>query len=369
MEFNNNHNQIISMKLSNLKLLFTFLISIATASYALEAEIPDPSNTFNIIFVSDEGVSDLITIDIKELNEIPPSDLPDLPDSTFDSNELSAEEIEYWRNYELFILSYEFIKNNLDTLLNTLSHRPPIQEEVEMQLERIGHEIVGGIFLRLAGYYDHPPEVGCWGEGEINEKVRITMINGILNIRNDVADSANLISRLHGNTNVHYIFKPTLGWAWDLLASTYVKLGGISQQSRDLARTWKAMIEEMGGVNGGGHIIHYAHSIGAADTYSARFLLEPEELKMISVTTFGSPLMIPNGCFYSTVNYASVRDGVALIGRIRALFEGEATVIFVGTHLGFPLIDHLLDNESYRSVIWALGQQFLSQYNNEQQDL
>jgi RHS repeat-associated protein len=226
-------------------------------------------------------------------------------------------------------------------------------------------EGLGASFLHMIGYHGEQPEVGTIGLCESNDKVRITFVNGMLNTRPDVINSAQMISDTHGGTNVHYIFRPTLGWSWDLIKSVFVKSGYIFPDTQLLAETWRALIEDMGGIEGGGTIIHYAHSIGSADSYSAQQLLTPDEQQMIKVITFGSPTLQPNDGFHSISHYISVRDGVPLIdiaGRIGALFRGDEHIIPVGSYIGIPFVDHLLDSHTYRGVIEALGREFKSLY-------
>lgn len=230
-------------------------------------------------------------------------------------------------------------------------------------VESLGKKIFGRDFLNMAGfYYDEPPEIGIFGHGELHEKIRITLINGILNVREDAMATAKLFSQSHGGINIHFIFRPSLGWAWDILKSTLIKGGYISQQAQDVALAWRMMIREMGGVGGGGKIIHYAHSIGAADTLAAKQLMKPEELAMISVVTFGSPIVFPKGGFASVVNYASVRDFVPFLRKLRIFIEEDNNIIFLGSHFGVPFIDHLLDNTTYRTAIERLGQEFIESY-------
>ncbi len=254
----------------------------------------------------------------------------------------------------------------LDQNDRTALYQPASYEaDMPQQLDSMIHRFFGGAFLRMAGiYHQELSEVATYGQGEIHDKVRITLINGILNTRKDIIDSAKLFSETHGGTNVHYIFRPTLGWAWDVVKSTLVKYGFISQQALDLAFAWKRLIHDMGGVMGEGKIIHYAHSIGAADTLTAKCLLSSVELAMISVVTFGSPIEFPDDGFESVVNYASVRDFVPFLRKLRVFVEEGNKIIYVGSYLGIPFIDHLLDNSSYRSVIDKLGQEFIERYTS-----
>lgn len=249
----------------------------------------------------------------------------------------------------------------MDAVQRNLSYHEYIRDDIE----DMGHKIVGAAFLRMVGYYSQPPETGIYGNGELNDKIRITLVNGILNIRHDFMDSLKMVSETHGGVNVHYIFRPTEGWAWDLFKCTLVKCGVVSVQAKQLADTWKKLIQDMGGTEGGGMIIHYAHSIGGTDTYIAKHLLTPEEQKMIRVITFGSATMIPNTGFQSVINYVSRRDGVSLFDpftRLMGLFEDDSNIIYVGTHLGVPLVDHLFDAHTYRTIMEGLGNEFTRLY-------
>jgi len=238
---------------------------------------------------------------------------------------------------------------------------------MQREWEQIAAEFFGQNFLQFAGYYRDPAMYGTHNPGhEIADKVRITLINGILNIKTDLQNTAHQISITHGEASVHYVFRPTEGWSKDILNSFIVKMGHLSPSAYLLSQTWKKLIQEMGGTKEGGIIIHYAHSIGAMDTYAAKNLLTPEEQQMIHVITFGSPSIIPSQAgFASVVNYISLRDGVCLldpVSYIKALLQSHENVHFLGSLWGIPLIDHTLDAESYGSIIKKLGEQFTSLY-------
>lgn len=238
---------------------------------------------------------------------------------------------------------------------------------IQKKWDGLAEEFMGSRFLQFSGYYNHSIEKGCTPYGEeADDKIRVTLINGILNVRRDLDESLRLFSATHGNIPIHYVYRPTEGWTKDILASTLSKFGYTSSYAKLLAQTWKEMIEEMGGVGQGGKILHYAHSIGAADTYVARHLLTPEEQQMIHVIAIGSPTMIPKDCgFANVINYVSKRDGVCLldpIGYASAYFNETSQVELIGSLWGIPLIDHTLYTESYGRIIKELGQQFIGTY-------
>lgn len=229
--------------------------------------------------------------------------------------------------------------------------------------DRLAHLLFGKSVLALMGYFNHPSEMGTYGHRELCSQVRITAINGILNLRDNVLNTIKFISEAHGGNNIHYIYYPTQGWSSDLMKSLLVKCGYLSQQSYELAETWKRLIEEMGGTEGGGLIIHYAHSIGGTNTLAARHLLTPEEQKMIRVITIGSATVIPNEGFESVRNFTSCRDGIYLldpVGYTSNFFEQGSNVIYLGSHHGCPFVDHLLTGDTYHRLLEILGQEFLA---------
>ena len=125
-------------------------------------------------------------------------------------------------------------------------------------------------------------------------------------------------------------------------------------------------IAEVGGIGSEGMIIHYAHSIGGTNTYSAKYLLSPEELKMIKIVTLGSPTIIPSEGFHSVINYISVRDGISWldpISRFWALFNENTHIVYAGSYFGIPFIDHLLYGETYGKIITDLGKDFVNKYH------
>lgn len=228
------------------------------------------------------------------------------------------------------------------------------------------HLLFGSSFLKLAGYYQYEADSGSFGYGgEIHDKVRITLINGILNVRDDLHYNTHQLSDTHGGTVIHYVFRPTQGWASDLINCCLVKFGYVSPQAYLLAEKWKELIQDMGGIEGGGKIIHYAHSIGGTDTYAAKNLLRPEEQKMIQVITIGSPTLIPNEGFANVTNYVSKRDGVCMldpIGLFSGWWEEKSHVVFLGSFWGVPLVEHTLDTKSYGEIISLLGERFINAY-------
>ena len=181
-----------------------------------------------------------------------------------------------------------------------------------------------------------------------------------------------MFSSAHANNNIHYVFRSSEGWTRDIVRCFLCKAGFVSEIAELLVVTWRGLIEEMGGVNGGGTLIHYAHSIGGSETYVAKHLLTPEEQKMIRVITFGSPTLIPEGGFQSVVNYASRRDGVSLLdflNFIGGLIDPRAHIVYLDTFLGIPLVDHTLESPSYRNLIEELGARHITEFLSKEDAL
>lgn len=265
-----------------------------------------------------------------------------------------------WKSIKDFAYS---LANKLCCLKSQLS----LTDQLEQPSSSLAEHIFSKGFLQLAGYYVDPIDNGTTPYGEeINGKVRVTFINGILNIRQDLEETLKLFSSSHGNIPIHYVYRPTEGWTKDIMSSTLSKMGFISPYAKLLAQTWKEMIQEMGGVGQGGKILHYAHSIGATDTYVARTLLTPEERQMIHVISIGSPTMIPQSSgFGSVMNYVSKRDGVCFldpIGYATGYFSDRVHVEPIGSIVGVPFIDHTIFSDSYRQIINELGTQFVETY-------
>lgn len=236
-------------------------------------------------------------------------------------------------------------------------------------IEELNLYLFGKRFLQFSGFYTSPPLSGLYGSKELDPLVKITFVNGILNLKEDIMENARFISATHGGNKVYYVFRPTEGWTFDLFSCALVKLGFVSQTAELIAATWRKLIEDMGGIESGGKIIHYAHSIGGTDTYTAKTLLTPEERKMIHVITLGSATMIPDLDFASVTNYVSMRDGVSYLdplGFFGGFFDDESNIIYLGSLHGIPVIDHLLVMQTYIEVMKLLGEQFLEIYINRE---
>lgn len=247
--------------------------------------------------------------------------------------------------------------NFYNTVINLQSFK---DRDFHQEIKSDAELLLGTSFLYMTGYYKGVAASGIYGNGEVSDKVRITALNGVLNLREHWIASIETLSKTHGGVNIHYVFNPSEGWTGDALQGLLAKCGFGNESTRLLASNWKKLIKEMGGIEGGGMIFHYAHSMGGTHTAIARDLLTPEEQKMIKVITIGSPTLIPNGGFASVVNYMSQRDFAGFfdpVTYIQSMFSAS-NVVHLGSLLGAPLVDHLLTMETYARLLEMLGEQF-----------
>jgi hypothetical protein len=183
-------------------------------------------------------------------------------------------------------------------------------------------------------------------------------------------DNLNVISRSHGGAKIYYIFRPTEGWTWDFTRAMMIKmafhLGFRSLHAYLLAAQWRVLIQEMGGTEGGGTIIHYAHSLGGSETDRARELMSPEEQKMIRVVTFGSPTLISDRGYQKVTNMIGVRDGVSLVLEafelIGNILDPKTHLKFCGDFFAWPLFDHELAGPTYRPIVEQMGEAFIKEF-------
>lgn len=220
-------------------------------------------------------------------------------------------------------------------------------------------------FLFCLGYYVQERDAGIYGKGEVSDRVRVTLINGMLTNEYWLSITLQALSYSHGGVNIHYVHRPPTNFFLDGLRAFMVRLGLISPHARLLADTWKELINEMGGIKGGGEIIHYAHSIGTSETLSALHLLNEDERKMIKVYSFGSPTLSTK--YPQVHHFVSIRDGVCLMdlsGFLKAATGKNSSVTFVGNFLGIPFIDHLFGTKSYKDIWEAMGKTFVEWYGS-----
>ncbi len=244
-------------------------------------------------------------------------------------------------------------------------------EELSRDVDYFIYQFFGDAFLQFHGYHkDGISHIGTYNpDHELNDNVRITFINGMLNGQKHLDASLEIISKAHGDSTIHYVFRATDGWTNDLLNSACVKfISYTSEQAYMLADLWKELIADLGGPENGCTIIHYAHSIGATDSWIAKSLLSKEEQQCIHVITIGSPTMIPHDAgFASVVNYVSKRDGVSIIfdtiGCLNGWLYDDNNIYLLESDSILPW-DHYITAPGYSEIIRLLGENFVKIYGS-----
>jgi RHS repeat-associated protein len=260
----------------------------------------------------------------------------------------------------------DYLQDAFGSISNTIENNFRVYDDIADDLRFVMREMIGPLFFTLVGLHNEDVEFGACGNGEFSDQVRVSYINGVLNNREAVMESAMQISECHGGVNVHFTFRPTGGLTRDVYNSLLRLLGYSSPASRRLAEGWRQLIDEMGGVDGRGLILHYAHSLGGAETDCARQLMSPEELQMIRVIAFGCPKVLRNEGFRHVQSYMGALDFVmvfGLFGYVDAMLSRSPHVIFLG-HSGLSAwSDHLLNCPIYATKLVELGRRFVAMYD------
>jgi hypothetical protein len=270
-----------------------------------------------------------------------------------------AESREYYRNLSSKIYSMIYSKTNFQ------GYDLSIFDKFDNNFEELASFILGKTMFRAIGYYTYPVRTGVYGKGEADDKVRVTFINGIMNYPDDHIENLDFLSRTHGNVNIHYVFRSFEGWSRDMFRCILYKFGYVSTQAVYLAQTWKELIAEMGGTEGGGLIIHIAHSVGATETDNAKSLMTADELKMIRIYTFGAPTIIHHTGLEGAINFVSMRDYVCYLDPLDFFMPSTTTsnIVYLDEFFGKgSFVVHLLSQEPYLSALRQIGKEFIDTY-------
>ena len=264
---------------------------------------------------------------------------------------------ERWEEFTHSTLN--FCEGLKDKILNALQY---LKNSHSIKISHIFETMLGPGFILLGGFRPTESELGTYGKGELNDKVRVSFTNGILTDKGYLTNTLKSLSESHGNVNIHYVYRPTKGWVYDILHSCAVGIGLVSEQAELLAKEWRRMIQEIGNE---GKIIHYAHSIGTIESQRALSLLTEEEQRLIHIYAFGSPNLAEVHPHLQTYNFVSIHDGVCLlnlIGYIKACTGSIPNVAFAGSLLSIPFVDHLFGNQTYQDIWKSMGRTFTEWY-------
>lgn len=282
--------------------------------------------------------------------------------------------------FGMFCNCFQQMQSTMYQVKDIWTNELKLNEGLITGFEKLVKTLLGETTYLLMGFNREETRVNVFGDREISDKVRVSFINGILNTHEMLLQSLQLISETHGGVKVHYIFRPTNGWTWDISRAILIKtaftLGFRSSHAYLLASLWRKLINEVGGIGNGGIVLHYAHSLGGSETDRARDLLSEEEQRMIRVVTFGSVTLIRNTGFESVINVVSRNDGVSSLilepfGHIRSFFDPDSNVQFYGSLSFHGFIfgqsswpaDHLLNGPTYGAILSALGKKFIAEFS------
>ncbi len=269
-------------------------------------------------------------------------------------------------NSSSFLLTLHKYANHLSPLQQHISNYYN-QGDIWSDLENIGKDWLPENVFFFFGFSTESIDTGTVGDFEFHDKVRFTAINGVLNDLQSARENAEMISNCTGRVRIHFVYRPSDGWPGDLFNALFTISGLTSPMAEHLAQKWRQLIEEMGGVNGGGRIIHYSHSLGSVDTIAARGLLLPEEAAMIDVYAFGSPRAIPPGKFHYAITYCTTRDQVWLLDPIGYY---KYNVVFLPSD-GLHGYDHRWNSDAHMRVLIELGEKWIHMHtaNTDTKDM
>lgn len=283
------------------------------------------------------------------------------PESLIDAEGLFSLQA-VWRGFSNAALEYfRNVGSTASSVVDLIQRDLHVFTDIGDTAMYIGQQLLGPRIWEVIGFYTAEPESGVFGNHEVDPRLRFSFTNGIQNTRDDAMRAIAMISELHGGVNIHYTYRPTKGWTWDCVNACLAKAGFASATAYCLADKWKILIEEMRGIEGGGTIIHYAHSLGGVETENARHLLSSDEQRMIRVFTFGSPMLLSGEGFQSATNYVSRLDFISLadpVNYFTGFFGQNENIVFVGTYWGLPFLDHALVANVYRQVLDDLGKNY-----------
>lgn len=165
-------------------------------------------------------------------------------------------------------------------------------------------------------------------------------------------ERAHHLSSFLSENNVHYFYNSTHGKVADFGEWALQRSGVDTRSVKVLAKYSRKLIHEMGGVGNGGIIDLFAHSQSGEISDNLKHYLKPEELKMINVRTFGSPIPLNRKEFAKASNYVSSKDHVPYVRYLgkknRSWNDHNIHILPSDATFG---TDHGWDSATYQSVI------------------
>lgn len=204
-------------------------------------------------------------------------------------------------------------------------------------------------------------------KGRQIDTVGALFTNGMGNSCAEMHKTSDNISATHGGVEVKNVYNASHGLLCDLLECAGQAMGLRTRSVDVMLQSIRDELQRMG-PDGKLHI--YAHSQGGLITHNALKYLSDDQKKQIHVTTFGTAKLITDNKLGSVKNYVSTRDGVPYLlnafSLVKARFGGKEAVAqrnieFLPSKT-FPIIDHPMNNSTYKDALENAGQRFQEQY-------
>lgn len=191
-------------------------------------------------------------------------------------------------------------------------------------------------------------------------KVKITWVNGIANDFEDSAASAQMLSDIFHKAKVHFFYNPTEGITRDLFRARSHYNGEDCPEARDLAEHLRLILKTTD------RIVHIGHSHGGIITARAAEYLKPEERARIDVILVGSPALIPEGVFRSTIHYVSDLDPIPswnpeIYQIVRGLKSNKSVVVLPGNAIFYNYgFDHYIESPTHVKALKEYAEAYLA---------
>ncbi len=188
--------------------------------------------------------------------------------------------------------------------------------------------------------------------GQFNPQANVVYVNGILNDRQEIENSGQLLSDLiedQGQLNVFH--NPTKGLFNDLMECMFLSCGFQTPVSLSLNAFLKDYLHDM---DTNSRLMVVAHSGGALTLKAALKNLSEEEKQMIELRTFSPAQSISDKYAHSAINYISKKDLIGnLVGRSFSapIFTTPYNVQKLNARESAYFIDHPFSSASYQKML------------------
>ncbi|NGX64034.1 MAG: hypothetical protein KR126chlam6_01458, partial [Candidatus Anoxychlamydiales bacterium] len=155
-----------------------------------------------------------------------------------------------------------------------------------------------------------PTQVFDLNKKEISPNKRIYFSNGIYNTFDDAKSSANYLSKMNNNSNIHVIYNEHIGVGSDPLRGAMSLFLGIkSKASKLMQKEWIKYLDK----DERNQILHIPHSEAVINTRNALDGVERKYRDRISVVAFAPPSFIPRSFVKDINHYPADKDAITKV--------------------------------------------------------